>query len=230
MEEFGRGLWLVDELADDWGTGCHPAGRVVWIDVQRQARGGPPLQAPGDIDAVAADITAMHSAFPRATIWWGHQTQAWWAALPDAPGASSLISSLSTDGLRKLVVDARSDIRRTGSGVLCIRTRHRKLSLLLSLTNRKTPREGDDVAAMRCACGFTELADEEITDHLELVFEPDDPVGNDGRIHEETSSLTCSCGLAAITTEELDTHFLAVFTPADPVGRDGKKHEAVGAA
>ena len=103
------------------------------------------------------------------------------------------------------------------------------MSSPLFLTNRKTPREGDDVAAVRCACGFTELADEEITDHLELVFEPDDPVGNDGQIHEERGSLTCSCGLAAITTEELDAHFLAVFTPADPVGRDGKKHQAVSA-
>jgi hypothetical protein len=83
---------------------------------------------------------------------------------------------------------------------------------------------------MRCACGFTKLADEEITDHLELVFEPDDPVGNDGRVHEETSSLTCSCGLAAMTTDELDAHFLAVFTPADSLGRDGKKHQPVDAA
>jgi hypothetical protein len=79
-------------------------------------------------------------------------------------------------------------------------------------------------------CGFTELADEEITDHLELVFEPDDPTGNDGRVHEETSNLTCSCGLAAITTDEFDTHFLAVFTPADGLGRDGMRHEAVNAA
>jgi hypothetical protein len=86
------------------------------------------------------------------------------------------------------------------------------------------------VSAVRCLCGFTELADEEITDHLELVFEPDDRKGNDGRVHEETSSLACSCGLAAITSEELDGHFLAVFTPADAVGADGKAHRAVGAA
>jgi hypothetical protein len=98
------------------------------------------------------------------------------------------------------------------------------------LTNHKTPEEGgDDVAAVHCACGFTELADEEITDHLELVFEPYDLTGNDGRVHEETSNLTCSCGLAAITTEELDTHFLAVFSPTDGMGRDGLKHEVVDA-
>jgi hypothetical protein len=86
------------------------------------------------------------------------------------------------------------------------------------------------VAAVQCACGFAELADEEITDHLELVFEPDDLRGNDGRVHEETTSLTCSCGLAATTTEGLDAHFLAVFKPADAVGSDGKRHEALGAA
>jgi hypothetical protein len=83
------------------------------------------------------------------------------------------------------------------------------------------------VIAAQCACGFTKLADEEIIDHLELLFEPDDLKGNDGQAHEETGSLTCSCGLAAVTTEELDRHFLSLFTPADAVGRDGKRHEAI---
>jgi hypothetical protein len=83
------------------------------------------------------------------------------------------------------------------------------------------------VIAVHCACGFAELADEEITDHLELAFEPDDLTGNDGQVHVETTNLTCSCGLAAITTEELDNHFLAVFTPADAVGSDGKRHKAL---
>jgi hypothetical protein len=81
-----------------------------------------------------------------------------------------------------------------------------------------------------CACGFTELADEEITDHLELAFEPDDLEGNDGHVHVETISLTCSCGLAAMTTQELDAHFLVVFTPVGGVGRDGVEHKAVNAA
>jgi hypothetical protein len=86
------------------------------------------------------------------------------------------------------------------------------------------------VIAAQCACGFTELADEGIIDHLELLFEPDDLRGNDGQVHGETSNLTCSCGLAAVTTEELDRHFLGVFTPTDAVGRDGKRHEAVDGA
>jgi hypothetical protein len=86
------------------------------------------------------------------------------------------------------------------------------------------------VSAVRCLCGFTELADEGITDHLELVFEPGDLTGNDGRVHEETGRLACSCGLAAITSEELDDHFLAVFTPADAVGLDGRPHRAVDVA
>jgi hypothetical protein len=36
------------------------------------------------------------------------------------------------------------------------------------------------VIADRCSCGFIELADEEIIDHLELVFVPDGLTGNDG--------------------------------------------------
>ena len=79
--------------------------------------------------------------------------------------------------------------------------------------------------AARCACGFTELADEEIIDHLELVFEPGDLTGNDGQAHEERDRLRCACGLSAITPEELDEHFLKVFTPGDAIGMDGRRHE-----
>jgi anti-sigma regulatory factor (Ser/Thr protein kinase) len=42
-DESGRGLLLVDELADDWGTALHPGGRCTWFDVRWAARGGPPL-------------------------------------------------------------------------------------------------------------------------------------------------------------------------------------------
>jgi hypothetical protein len=80
---------------------------------------------------------------------------------------------------------------------------------------------------MRCTCGFTELGDEEITDHLHLVFEPDDRRGNDGLVHEEGDSLTCLCGFGAISPDDLDAHFLKAFTPDDSVGRDGRRHEPV---
>jgi len=86
-------------------------------------------------------------------------------------------------------------------------------------------RKDDDMIAATCECGFRELDDEEITDHLHLVFEPDDIKGNDGQAHEERGRLTCACGLTAITSEELDTHFLKVFTPDDATGRDGRRHQ-----
>ena len=78
---------------------------------------------------------------------------------------------------------------------------------------------------VRCTCGFTELADEEISDHLLLVFEPDDHIGNDGLAHEEREHLTCACGFTAITSEEFDGHVLKAFTPDDATGTDGRKHE-----
>jgi hypothetical protein len=84
--------------------------------------------------------------------------------------------------------------------------------------------KGDDVIALQCLCGFTELADEEIIDHLELVFEPDDLRGNDGLVHEERDRLACACGLLAITSEEFDAHLLVVFTPGNAIGCDGRKH------
>jgi anti-sigma regulatory factor (Ser/Thr protein kinase) len=88
-------------------------------------------------------------------------------------------------------------------------------------------RDGAVIAA-RCSCGFMELADEEIIDHLELVFAPDDLVGNDGQAHEEHGRLTCACGLSAITSEELDEHCWKVFTPYEAIGRDGRRHEQPG--
>jgi serine/threonine-protein kinase RsbW len=89
----------------------------------------------------------------------------------------------------------------------------------------RNAQEGNDMIA-QCSCGFTELDDEAITDHLQQVFQPDDLVGNDGQIHEERASLTCACGLAATTAGELDAHFLKAFTPDDATGRDGNRHEA----
>jgi len=77
----------------------------------------------------------------------------------------------------------------------------------------------------QCSCGFRELADEEIIDHLQLAFEPDDLRGNDGLVHEERGRLACACGLSAITTEELDAHLLNVFTPRDAIGSDGRRHQ-----
>jgi serine/threonine-protein kinase RsbW len=112
-QESGRGLWLVDQLADDWGTATHCAGRVVWADVRWQASGGPHMEAPGGLDAAIADITATRRAFPGTTIWWGHLTQAWWA---DHPSTSGLISSPAPSGLRKLLADAYLGFQHTTVG------------------------------------------------------------------------------------------------------------------
>jgi anti-sigma regulatory factor (Ser/Thr protein kinase) len=49
--ESGRGLLMVDEIADDWGTACYPDGRCTWFDVRWRARGGvllvPDASGPG---------------------------------------------------------------------------------------------------------------------------------------------------------------------------------------
>ena len=81
--------------------------------------------------------------------------------------------------------------------------------------------------ATRCACGFERLEDEEVSDHLLAVFEPDDAVGADGQVHQEGELRVCSCGFSAVTRGELDAHFRAVFTPADSIGNDGSKHEPI---
>jgi hypothetical protein len=93
--------------------------------------------------------------------------------------------------------------------------------------NCNPSRKNDDMIPARCTCGFTELADEELIDHLLLIFERDDHIGNDGLAHEEREHLTCACGFAAITSEEFDSHILKAVTPGDAIGSDGHRHEAV---
>ncbi len=84
--------------------------------------------------------------------------------------------------------------------------------------------------AMRCACGFERLEDEQLIDHLLAVFEPDDSTGTDGLVHLEMAKRACSCGFRAASSDELDSHFLSAFTSADRLGRDGRKHEPVAPA
>ena len=102
-DECGRGLWLVDELADGWGTASHLGNRWVWIDVQWQAKGGPPLQAPGGCPAARADIAVMREALPGTAIWWGHKTRAWWATLPRTTDASGLVNAATRGELCQLL-------------------------------------------------------------------------------------------------------------------------------
>jgi hypothetical protein len=109
-DEDGRGLWLVDELADGWGTAARPGHRWVWIDMHWQAKGGPPPQAPGGWEAMSAGITGLRMAFPGTTIWWGHQTRAWWAALP---GATGLVNAPDQGRLRRMLTASYPGPRAT---------------------------------------------------------------------------------------------------------------------
>jgi serine/threonine-protein kinase RsbW len=214
-EESGRGLWLVNELADDWGTVGRLGGRWVWADVRWQAKGGVALQVPGGVDAALMDTTLIRRAFPGTTIWWGHHTQAWWAALPSGSG---LLSSATPGGLSQVLAGAYPRLLKSQRLLSC------------SHPIGKPLRKGAVMTAAKCLCGFTELADESVTDHLLLVFEPEDRKGTDGLVHEEGEPLACVCGFAASTPDDLDEHLLKAFTPDDAIGRDGTRHEAIDGA
>jgi hypothetical protein len=81
--------------------------------------------------------------------------------------------------------------------------------------------------ATLCSCGFERLEDEEVSDHLLVVFVPEDGRGHDGRVHEEGDLRVCSCSFSAASGAELDEHFLAVFMPEDGTDRDGGRHSPV---
>jgi anti-sigma regulatory factor (Ser/Thr protein kinase) len=102
--ESGRGLLLVDGLADDWGTASRPNRRWVWADVQWQARGGSLLAGPGGLDAAFASNAMIRKAFPGTSIWWGHLTKSWWAAVPESTGTHRLIRAPARDSLLQCLV------------------------------------------------------------------------------------------------------------------------------
>jgi hypothetical protein len=85
---------------------------------------------------------------------------------------------------------------------------------------------GNDMPCTQCACGFTETADETITDHLLTAFSPSDNRGLDGQVHLEGARGQCLCGLVPGTPGGLDEHFLAVFTTGDSRTPDGTSHAA----
>ena len=104
LGESGRGLLLVDDVADDWGTASCPNRRWVWADVQWQVRGGLPLAAPGGLDAAIASNALVRKAFPGTSIWWGHRTEAWWAAVPRSTNTHGLIFAPTRDSLIQSLV------------------------------------------------------------------------------------------------------------------------------
>jgi serine/threonine-protein kinase RsbW len=104
LGESGRGLLLVDDVADDWGTASRPNRRWVWADVEWQARGGALLPGPGCLDAAIASNTMIRKAFPGTSIWWGHLTKAWWAAVPGPTNAHGLICAPTRDSLIQSLV------------------------------------------------------------------------------------------------------------------------------
>ena len=104
LGESGRGLLLVDGVADDWGTASRPNRRWVWADVEWHARGGPLLAAPGGLDAAIASNTMIRKAFPGTSIWWGQLTNAWWAAVPGPTNAHGLICAPTHDSLIQSLV------------------------------------------------------------------------------------------------------------------------------
>jgi serine/threonine-protein kinase RsbW len=114
LGESGRGLLLVDDVADDWGTASRPNRRWVWADVRWQARGGALLAAPGGLDTAIASNAMVHRAFPGTSIWWGHLTKAWWAAVPGSTNAHGLICAPTREGLIQSLV--RTYPRAAGRG------------------------------------------------------------------------------------------------------------------
>jgi anti-sigma regulatory factor (Ser/Thr protein kinase) len=102
-DECGRGLFLVDQLADYWDTADLPEGRLVWLEMAWAASGGPLLQAPGGYQEAIGEVEALRGQFPGTTIWWGHRSGSWWAALPGAIGETGVFHAPTLDVLSTIL-------------------------------------------------------------------------------------------------------------------------------
>jgi hypothetical protein len=90
------------------------------------------------------------------------------------------------------------------------------------------------VSAYHCSCGFAINDADEFGDHLREMFDRDDDIGTDGRVHAEVAGgddrqqrIVCACGFAAGDAAELDDHALLVLIPPDGIGNDEGKHVPV---
>jgi serine/threonine-protein kinase RsbW len=106
LGESGRGLLLIDDVAESWGTTSRPNRRWVWADVPWRARGGQLLAPPGGMDAAIASNAMVRRSFPGASIWWGHRTGAWQAAVPGPTNVHDLISAPTQDSLLRSLAHA----------------------------------------------------------------------------------------------------------------------------
>jgi anti-sigma regulatory factor (Ser/Thr protein kinase)/tetratricopeptide (TPR) repeat protein len=122
-DEDGRGLFLVDQLADAWGTADLPGGRVVWVDMAWAAEDGPLLEAPGAYQAAIGDGGNLRGQFPGTTIWWGHRSEFWWAALPGAIGEHGLVRAPTLAALSAVLAGTSPSFRRLGPAVTAPQSR-----------------------------------------------------------------------------------------------------------
>lgn len=112
-DETGRGLFLVDQLADYWGTADLPDGRLVWVEMAWVEKDGPLLEAPGGYQATIRDVGVLRGQFPATTIWWGHRSEFWWAALPGAIGEVGVMHAPTMDALSAALIDVYPGFCRT---------------------------------------------------------------------------------------------------------------------
>lgn len=95
----GRGLAMVERLADAWGTGGDHLGRFVWFDARWPEDALPLPPEPKDNPA---ELKRLQDRYPQAQIWYGTRTRTY-CALVRTAGADELMEDPSATGMdRKL--------------------------------------------------------------------------------------------------------------------------------
>lgn len=81
--EHGRGLFMVDAMAENWGAANGTAGRLLWADIPWTRQGGPTrISANGAMPTTEA-VRRLRQTRPGIQIGYDGNPAAWWSQLPD---------------------------------------------------------------------------------------------------------------------------------------------------
>lgn len=98
----GRGLFLVNEMALQWGVLGGSDGRRVWADVRWDR----------DSDPVAAVLAVLCHQFPGTHAWYGASSGKWRAALPTGDG-DDVLSADTPARLNRLLTERIAILTRS---------------------------------------------------------------------------------------------------------------------
>jgi hypothetical protein len=102
--EHGRGLFMVDAMAADWGCADGAEGRFLWADVPWLGQGGPDRIRPNGAMPTVEAIRRLRLACPGIQVGYDGDPAAWWGLLPGSSYPADRIIAPCFGSLSQLAI------------------------------------------------------------------------------------------------------------------------------